>query len=196
MKNDSTRAFIDYLEKLSRIHTELRDRRVLAALRRCLSNWPAAAPEAIRIVAPFIPEDARGSLENRYYLIAGLFALHPCSSKLDEISGPSLGKSLRSAADKDKDKDKDTGKGPERRLIALLSCKSEDLPVHLRHAISYLSSKEIAVDYRRLMDDLRYWDSDGGNVQKNWGRDFWSGSTAKVQETAIETKIEENTNVH
>jgi CRISPR type I-E-associated protein CasB/Cse2 len=82
--------------------------------------------------------------------------------------------SLRVAADEEKARG-GAGEGVERRLLGLLGCKNEDLPNHLRHAISFLKSKDAPVDYRRLMQDLSFWDREGGRVQRGWGRDFWGG---------------------
>ncbi len=189
MSKDFLTGFIGRLETLGGLNSGSPDRRSLAALRRCLSTWPSAAPEAIRVVAPFIPENATGAWESQYYLIAALFALYPCASSIDAKRGPSLGKSLREAANKD------PAQGPERRLLALLNCKSEDLPNHLRHAISYLRSKNVPVDYKRLMQDLNYWDLENGQVQKTWGRHFWSGSAEEIPQPPAESTLEENTNV-
>jgi CRISPR system Cascade subunit CasB len=138
------------------------------------------------VVAPFLPEQASGLWETTYYLIAALFALHPCLSSR-EAYGPSLGKALRQA---------DSGLGPERRLLALLGCKSEDLPNHLRHAVSYLRGRDVSIDYRQLMRDLSWWDAIDGDVQRRWGRDFWCGTLEENQQESAESDVEENSHVH
>jgi CRISPR system Cascade subunit CasB len=179
MKEDSTARFIAHLEALGGIAPgSTPDRRALAALRRSLTTWPVVPPEAVRVVAPFLPQQAAGWWEDVYYLIAALFAMHPCLSSKETGCGPSLAKALHEAASGD------SGQGPERRLLALLGCRSEDLPTHLRHAVSFLSARKVSIDYGRLMRDLSWWDSVKGKVQRRWGRDFWSGTFEENQESA------------
>jgi CRISPR system Cascade subunit CasB len=189
MKQDSITRFISRLETLGGVAPESTpDRRALAALRRSLAMWPKSPAEAVRVVAPFLPQQATGWREDVYYLIAALFALHPCLST-QEAYGPSLGKALRQASG-------DGGLGPERRLVALLSCKSEDLPNHLRHAVSYLRARDVSIDYRQLMRDLSWWDAVEVDVQRRWGRDFWSGTSEENQQESAESVTEENSHVH
>lgn len=188
---DSNDRFIARLETLGGIAPDsIPDRRALAALRRSLAMWPAPPPDAVRVVAPFLPEQATGWRETVHYLIAGLFALHPCPPAKETERLRSLGAALRQAASGD------TGQGPERRLLALLGCKSEDLPNHLRHAVSYLRARDVSVDYRRLMQDLSWWDAGEGDVQRRWGRDFWSGTFEEKQQESGEITVEENSHVH
>jgi CRISPR system Cascade subunit CasB len=190
MKHDSIARFISRLETLGdTLELEKPDRRALAALRRSLATWPKLPPEAVRVVAPYLPEHAAGWRETVYYLIAGLFALYPCASS-QETYGPSLGKALHQA------KKGDEGLGPERRLLALLGCNSEDLPNHLRHAVSYLRARDVSIDYRQLMRDLSWWDAEDGNVQRRWGRDFWPGTLPENQQESAESVEEENSHVH
>ena len=161
MKHDPIARFISRLETLGGIAPDPvpPDRRALAALRRSLATWPVVPPEAVRVVAPFLPEQDTGWREDIYYLIAALFALHhPCPSNRESGRGPSLGRALKVAVAREKRQGRDT-KGPERRLLALLGCKSEDLPNHLRHAVTYLRDRDVSIDYRRLMQDLSQWDS-------------------------------------
>lgn len=191
MTKDSTDRFIARLETLGGITPDSHpDRRALAALRRSLATWPIVPPDAMRVVAPFLPEQATRWRETVHYLIAGLFALHPCPASRETDHARSLGTALRQAASQD------SGQGPERRLLALLACKSEDLPNHLRHAVTYLRAREVLIDYRRLMRDLFWWDADDGYVQRRWGRDFWAGSAEENQQESEETIVKEHSHVH
>ncbi len=191
MKKDAIDRFIARLEALAGIAPDSNpDRRALAALRRSLATWPAPPPDAVRVVAPFLPEQATGWWEAVHYLIAGLFALHPCPPDKETERARNLGAALRQAASGD------TGQGPERRLLALLGCKSEDLPDHLRHAVSYLRARDVPIDYRRLMQDLLRWDRGEGDVQRRWGRDFWAGTYEESPQEPGESNVEENSHVH
>ena len=190
MKQDSIARFISRLETLGGIAPDsIPDRRALAALRRSLAMWPAPPPDAVRVVAPFLPEQATGWWETVHYLIAGLFALHPCPRGAQTEHVRSFGTALREA------KSRDPGQGPERRLLALLGSKSEDLPNHLRHAVSYLRARDVPLDYRRLMQDLSWWDHGEGTVQRRWGRDFWAGTFEEQQQDSRETTVKENSHV-
>jgi CRISPR type I-E-associated protein CasB/Cse2 len=185
MKQDSIARFISHLETLGGIAPGSNaDRRALAALRRSLATSPMPA-EAIRVVAPFLPQQATGWWEDVYYIIAALFAMHPCLSSKETGRGPSLAMALHEA------RSGDSGQGPERRLLVLLGCKSEDLPTHLRHVVSYLSARKISIDYGQLMRDLSWWDSGEGKVQRRWGRDFWSGRLEENQQKSAEVVVEE-----
>jgi len=191
MKNDSIDRFIGRLETLGGLSPGSNtDRRALAALRRSLAMWPAPPPDAVRVVAPFLPEQATGWRETVHYLVAGLFALHPCIPRKETERARSFGWALHEAASSD------PAQGPERRLLALLGCKSEDLPHHLRHAVSYLCSKKVPVEYRRLMQDLWWWDRGDGRVQRQWGRDFWASPSKENQQESGEINAEENSHVH
>ncbi len=191
MQKDSIDRFIARLETLAGVAPgSSPDRGALAALRRSLATWPAPPPEAIRVVAPFLPEQAAGWWETVHYLIAGLFALHPCPPYEETARARSFGAALHQAASSD------SAQGPERRLLALLGCKCEDLPDHLRHAVSYLCAKKVPIDYRRLMQDLFWWDKGEGDVQRRWGRDFWAGTLNENQRESEETIVEENSHVH
>jgi CRISPR type I-E-associated protein CasB/Cse2 len=191
MTKDSIDRFITRLEIMGGFTPESNpDRRALAALRRSLSTWPAPPPEAMRVVAPFLPEYLTGWTETVHYLVAGLFALHPCPRGTDAGRPRSIGVALREAASSD------SAQGPERRLLALLGCKSEDLPDHLRHAVSYLRARDVPVDYRRLMQDLFLWDAGDGKVQRRWGRDFWAATSSENQQNPQEITVEENSRVH
>ena len=191
MKNDQIDRFIARLETIGGVAPDSTpDRRALAGLRRSLATWPSPPPDALRVVAPFLPDQATGWLETVHYLIAGLFALHPCPPGNETERARSLGAALHEAASRD------PAQGPERRLLALLGSKSEDLPDHLRHAVSYLRAREVPIDYRRLMQDLLWWDAREGVVQRRWGRDFWAGTFEEHQRESGETTVEENSHVH
>jgi len=163
--------FINYLEELARNE----DRAALAALRRSLGKSPGAAAEAHRYVLRFNPEPWD---EPAYYLVAGLFAMHPksWSRKEDDKRLTNFGASfawMKSKADSDS--------SIERRFVALLDCHEDDLAEHLRHAVSLLRSKEIPVDWLQLLRDLRNWNHEDRFAQRRWARAFWGGDQTDQQ---------------
>jgi CRISPR system Cascade subunit CasB len=147
------------------------DRAALAALRRGLGKPPGAVTEMDRHVVPWLHGDQPGPHDAAFYLVASLFAAwHQGRDAVEEFSG-SLGKSLRAVAHADPER----RAGVERRVMALLASHSEELPTHLRHAVSLLRSREVPVpvDWSRLLRDLERWDHSDRVVQRRWARDFW-----------------------
>jgi CRISPR system Cascade subunit CasB len=175
----SDRAFVGFLESLLK-HD---DRATLAALRRALGHNPTAAIEAypyvIPRVAPDISPAERDREEQIYLLAAGLFAFHQISWPRDDSEkaytnfGASMAR-LASVMD---------SAGVERRMSALLACSFHDLPEHLRHAASLLKSKQIPVDWARLIADLRWWNTEDRRVQREWARAFWASTRESTEET-------------
>lgn len=165
--------FISYLCELAR-----RDARgALASLRRGVGKEPGVAAEMHPYVAPWLPHDAALPRQNVYYLVASLFALHP--QHADSVR--SLGDTFRQfAADSD---------SIEKRFVALLNAHREDLPRHLRHAISLAKAKEAAINYDLLMKHLMHWNSETRWVQRQMAADFWAGGP---QQKSSETTQKEN----
>jgi CRISPR system Cascade subunit CasB len=162
--------YVEYLKELERNE----DRAALAALRRSLGKSPGEAAEAHRYILPFNPTTWE---ESAYYLVGGLFALHPQSWRRDagDRSWTNLGASfarLRSQVD---------SKSIEKRFVALLNCHEDDLAEHLRHAIGLLRSKEIPIDWVELLKDLCNWNHEDRFVQLNWARAFWGRADEQTQ---------------
>lgn len=164
MKGDK-QPLVSELERLR----DRNDRAALARLRRGLGK-PMGTPEMYPYVVPFLPENGAG--REHYFLIASLFALHPDPGG----EGRSMGavfKSIMAAADSD---------SIEKRFVSLLSADGEDIGKHLRHAVSLARNKGIAVDYHRLLYDLRFWNHSERFVQLNWAKDFWSIQSTDASE--------------
>jgi len=163
--------FIGYLKEIA----DNEDRAALAALRRSLGKSPSEAADVHRYVLRFNPEQRD---EWVYYLVAGLFAMHPESwpHKEGDNHLTNFGASfawMKAKADNDS--------SIERRFVALLDCHEDDLPEHLRHAVSLLRSSKsevIPVDWLQLLKDLRNWNHEDRFVQRNWARAFWGGTQA------------------
>lgn len=162
--------FISYLQELA----DKEDRAALAALRRSLGKSPGEAAETHRYVLRFNPEPWE---ESAYYLVAGLFALHPESwpHKEGDKRLTNLGASFAWMKAKP---EASSDSSIERRFVALLDCHADDLADHLRHAVSLLKAKEIPVDWLQLLRDLRRWNHEERFVQRGWARAFWGGNQA------------------
>jgi CRISPR system Cascade subunit CasB len=163
--------FVEYLEKLE----AGQDRAALAALRRSLGKSPGQAAEAHRHVLWVSPPSWE---EPAYYLVAGLFALHPASwrKEKDDNQLTNFGASFARMKSK-----ADSESSIERRFVALLNCHADDLAEHLRHAVGLLRSNEIPVDWAQLLRDLRKWGHEDRFVQRRWARAFWGGNQSDQQ---------------
>ncbi len=108
-----------------------------------------------------------------------------------------MGASLRALVDREAAEDgnrDDAEKRVEKRLVALLNCHQDDLPGHLRHIIGLLKSKEIPVNWLRLLSDIQYWQRESRDVQRRWARQFWSNFQSEKETATVPDKetIEEN----
>jgi CRISPR system Cascade subunit CasB len=158
--------FIQYLEGLHE------DRGALAALRRGLGGPPGGAPEMYRYVVPWLPKKVSREQEAAYYMVASLFAYHPISASEGNL-GAHLRKTFFSEGD---------NASTERRFTALLAARYDDLTVYLRQTISFLKSKNVAVNWQQLFYDLKYWNHPEGFVQKRWAKSFWGRPSKENQE--------------
>jgi CRISPR system Cascade subunit CasB len=158
--------FIKLLEELF----DRDDRAALATLRRGLGKPLGGEMEIYRYLGRFADRLTSRRQEEAYYLIATLFGLYPTESWKrggDDKDATNLGASLRKLKG-------ETGESIERRFVALLNAHSEDLPTHLRQVISLLSSKEMPVDWRQLLQDIENWDfDDERRIQRKWAKAFW-----------------------
>lgn len=152
--SDRKEKFIGHLERLR----DQEDRRALAILRRGANRQPGTAIEMYSLVLPWgVPRYA----EDSAFLVAALFALHP-----DPKGQGTLGNAFaRISGESD---------SIEQRFNALLNCHRDDLPYHLRQAVTLLRSKDVPVDWKRLLRDVLGWEHDDRYVQRDWARDFWS----------------------
>ena len=151
-----TSPFIQYLKSLA----ERENRGALAALRRGLGQPPGTVAAMYPYVVPWLPADARQ--EAAYYLVAALLALHPATG-----GNGSLGTAFKRA------QGSESNEAIERRFTALLAAHPEDLPDHLRQAVGFLKSKEVAVDWNQLFYDVQHWGHPAHMVQKAWARAYW-----------------------
>jgi CRISPR system Cascade subunit CasB len=154
-------SFAVYLESLAE------NRAALAALRQGLGQPPGSVPAMHRYVIPHLPVGVARREEEACYVVAGLFGLHPASTTHGNL-GDNFARTLDRA-------NPDRNVSTERRFSVLLAAHRDDLPDHLRQAISFLHSREelIPVNYHQLLRDIRNWDHPDRFVQKNWANAFW-----------------------
>jgi CRISPR system Cascade subunit CasB len=144
----------EFIRMLESLHAK-EDRAALAALRRGLGKAPGEAMEAYSYIARFAA--SAPPREHAFHLVATLFGLYPSESRRGEGW-------MKTNMD---------GEGAERRFVALLNSHADELADHLRHIVSLLKSKEVSINWRQLLNDIRWWDRDDRDVQRKWAKAFW-----------------------
>ena len=103
----------------------------------------------------------------RFYMIAALFALHPKSTR-----NGNMGNHMRMLAVGDEG-------ATERRFVWLLRLPLDALEPRLRQQISILKANDVAINWHRLIKDLRYWDHSDRSVQRKWASAFWQSNQSE-----------------
>lgn len=136
-----------------------KDRAMLAQLRGSMAEGREA------LAYPFVARYfGHGRRESDLILVAQLFALHP------SMGPQSLARALRVP--------RKSSDSVELRFRALLDADREDLPVHLRHAVSLAKAHKQPIDYQDLLDTIRGWN--GPHKRRAWARDFWGMSASQT----------------
>jgi CRISPR system Cascade subunit CasB len=162
--------FVTYLEHLHESAQKGNggSKAALATLRRGLGKSPGEATGMFRYVMPLLPENSHPGRERAYFTVASLFALHPMSTAADASMGTHFA-ALRS-------QNPQNAESLERRFTALLAAHPDDMQSHLRQAVTLLKSKDVAINWSRLLNDLANWShpdwSEG--IKTRWARDFWT----------------------
>ncbi|MCC6863119.1 MAG: type I-E CRISPR-associated protein Cse2/CasB [Bryobacterales bacterium] len=196
-----TLQFIDYLEGLARRE----DRGALAALRRGLSAPPGCTPETYPYVVPWLPNERSSVAEAAYFLVGGLFAFHPenrepAERKTDKVGSampPGRGSEKYAAEKRDNFGASfaallEKSGSIEKRFVALLASRWEDLPEHLRHAVALLKAEAVSIDYAQLLEDLQRWNAANRSIQRAWARSFWRGSIPPQPGDQADSKLTSN----
>lgn len=167
------------------------DRARLASLRRGLGQPPGTVSEATRVIEHILDEDDPPWVADTLYVIAPLFAFHPVSTKDNRWSN--MGDHFHVLFGQDEEPPPNV----ERRFLALLSSEPNDLPDSLRQAISLLKSKEVAVNWRQLFDDVQRWldcrpesEKKRQEVRLRWSRGFWRLPAQKIASDQQQTETE------
>ena len=146
-------AFIEYFI------VRRKDRAMLANLRRCIGKTLGDV-RAYPYIVPFLPKEKYKHAS--YFLLAGLFALHPEHTSKEYWT---IGKAFCLLPKTD---------SREKRFKALLDAEGEQLANHLQQAVSLLKSKEIKINYHQLFKDIQGWTHSKKYVQFQWAKDFWT----------------------
>ena len=176
-------AFVEYLESL----VTQGNRQALAELRRGLSGDPSQQLRVYRYVGRFLIERETGWNEQRFLLIASLFALyHQGAETVSRSPQLGFGSSFRQLHEA-------TERRPsvELRFLSLIACHPDSLPDHLRHAITLMRSVGTAVDFAQLLSDLSYWNHPDQWVQRRWARQFFRSEESANPEPQVTSQLDQ-----
>ncbi|MFZ3151740.1 MAG: type I-E CRISPR-associated protein Cse2/CasB [Anaerolineaceae bacterium] len=182
MENTQNKSpFVTYLYSLAKTG----NRGALADLRQGLSGTPGTTPSMYPYVAPWVPENARGTWQEKvYYITAALFAYYQSGSaggtNLLADCG-NLGSHCRSLIQKEKQSE-----SFEVRFADLLKTNREDLLIYLKQIFGLLKGGEIAINWHQLFFDLQHWNSESQYIQHQWANAFWAYQALNNLSTAID----------
>lgn len=150
---EKSEQFVDRYIKMVRSDTACR-----AALLR--ADNPVTAPAAWRYLVPFCPlTDKRQRLA--YSLVGAAIA----REKPESNGNLSIGEALRFLKSRE-DEDRELA-----RLKRLLACSdSIELVGILQKTVRYLQSKDMKINYAKLLDDIIYWNE---KTRIRWAEDFF-----------------------
>ena len=167
MDEKGTKPIDGFLERLKE-YVKSEDRGALANLRRGFSEttehraWPYISAWC----------DLTNPRERAIWLTIGAgFA-----TMEETADAGNLGTTLRAIALGDGTRKADEAlKSFDGRFRRLLSCHTaEELCVHLPGIIRTSKHKSVAVNFRQLYDDLKYW---GGRAKVRWASQYWGASS-------------------
>lgn len=163
-----TQTTTPYLERQISFLTGLQkrienDNGAKAALKRALSGEPRHLRDVYSLVLPYLEGISEWQQDN-WLFVASLSAYYPQSIKDNQRD---FGYSCRQLANKSE------SEGTERRFKALLDTASADLHPPIAALVRQIKSKEVSVDYPKLIADLCRWDHPDQYIQDHWARTFW-----------------------
>lgn len=161
--------FIGQLQKL----VESEDRAALARLRHSLAFEPGEYVHAFPLVERFTI-NIGAERRRLYFLVAGLFALHP------ETTGDpkeNIGRTLKRLYVK-----RDESPSIEKRFLTLLESDDDQLSEQLRHLVSLIRSEGLAVNWGQLLQDLIKRQDDESEIKKQWAQGFYRPLTEEVEQ--------------
>jgi CRISPR system Cascade subunit CasB len=158
----STQQFLDRLGKL--------DNAARARLKRSAGRPLAEARDSLGLFYRLLPAGVHPAQEEWYFLIATLYPL------ADAGASGNLGSALRRASDQG------SVKGINRRFEILIDSDSSQLPFRLRQAVRFLNSKEVAVNWTQMLEDVLHWNHPSRYVQKQWARSFFAAHTPSSEQ--------------
>ena len=163
----------EFIERISKL-----DRAERAALKRCSgSPLSEARGESLGVFYQCLPYGTPIYQEEVYFIVATLIARFKNLPEAEWInnagSEADLGWSLRITL-----REKGVSTGRDAKFKALLDTRLENQDGSFHHKLHQLirlvDSKEVPVNWLRLLNDLLFWNSHLKSVQKRWARNYFT----------------------
>jgi len=174
--------FVGNLEALTQRDAARAD---LARLRRCAGRSLAECPEVFGLFYRLLPYPVRGDdrEEERYFLVATLFALDPRSSGARDFGASMAAVAGSRGAGRE---------GVDRRMAVLLDAPADDLAFRLRQVVALAASADTGINWCSLLRDILWWDHPARRVQRRWARSYFGGGPAAAPEQTAAAKTSES----
>jgi CRISPR system Cascade subunit CasB len=156
--NEESRKILELIE-----HNIKNDSGAKASLKRVLTGEPRHIRAVYSVVLPYL-----GGIEynlDEWIFVAALLAYYP--QKLDRTPSKNFGFSASGLASAT------NSEGADRRFRALLDTSLEDIRSPLSALIRQMKTKDIAIDYPKLIVDLCQWNHSDQYIQDQWAKSFW-----------------------
>lgn len=162
----------------------------LAQLRRC-AGQPLAEARGASVFFALLPRAIEREREQeQFFLVATLYALTTRGGEHErQRGGVSLGQALgrlRQAQLAASGQRAEARTSLDRRFAALCDADADQLPFRLRQLVRLLYAQGQALDWERLLRDLRAWDYADRCVQRRWMREYYVGSAPETVTTEQE----------
>jgi CRISPR system Cascade subunit CasB len=146
-----------------------------ADLKRAMSGEPEHIRKVYPFVLPYVGKASEWEQEQIWIPIACLSIYYPQTLR-EEEKQRNFGYSCRGLATAT------NSDGIDRRFRALLDLALTDMQPPLTALVRQMKSKGIAIDYPKLLADLRQWEHPNQYIQDHWARVFWGPSVLQQEE--------------
>jgi CRISPR system Cascade subunit CasB len=146
-----------------------------ADFKRALSGEPEHIRKVYPFVLPYVGNASEWEQEQIWIPIACLSVYYPQTSREAEKQR-NFGHSCSGLATAT------NSEGADRRFRALLDLALTDMQSPLTALVRQMKSKGIAIDYPKLLADLRQWEHPNQYIQDQWARAFWGALVSQQEE--------------
>lgn len=148
-----------------------KDNGAKADFKRALSGEPEHIRKIYRFVLPYVGNVSKWEQEQIWIPIACLSVYYPQTLR-EADKQRNFGFSCRGLATAT------NSEGANRRFQALLDLALTDIQSPLAALVRQMKSEGIAIDYPKLLADLRQWEHPNQYIQDQWARAFWGSAPA------------------
>lgn len=181
--------YLKFVDQLERLKT---DRAAMATLRRGLAFDLGTHIASYSYIEPFA-NNINTWQRKMCYLVAGLYASHPRHTTTDYSFGTAM-QQLKTRREKQRETERKSS-SLEQRFITLLDADDEQLANRLRQMVALMRSEDIAINYAKLLSDLRYWGSTRRLTQQRWAQDFYRTQATSETDNAALTETSDKERV-